>query len=517
MNQAISLAEIRREERHQLRKILAGGMFCSLLIHTVVVIVGNYLPTPAANSIDAVEVTMIDASELPPESLPPSPTASPAVVKPTPITQPVRPSPLPVAKKTLTGAKPVPIAPPNKPLKPLKLANPRAQPSARLNTKAAVVTQPRLTDLQPNQKKTTAKKPNGNKPIAKNNKSQRSPVPLSPPDGLLRPIDSSDSSAFPPETNTKTANNPLIPPTAPPLATNSTPSWLSRSVSQSSLPERKSPTPTSPQAPNQISPKRSAAKVTAPSQQPKQDLATILTPDERDRLVPSSSSPVPSRTNQQQPATIKRRNPASNGGFDRLANNSPVPRNPLKDPVAGNGSSGSVSLPNSDRSTGQKFTQPNNGGVARGQSSAGNNNQINQNDSKVGTNSAGNVGNNEADRNGSNSAARANSAGNNRTDQGGSSRSATAQNAVSGLQCAPGANCEAPYPEAANGVQGTTRLQVVLNSDGRVSHTQVAKSSGSDLLDRAAVTATQEMRFVLPPGKDRKFTVDINFTSDASF
>jgi TonB family protein len=47
------------------------------------------------------------------------------------------------------------------------------------------------------------------------------------------------------------------------------------------------------------------------------------------------------------------------------------------------------------------------------------------------------------------------------------------------------------YPEAARrrGVQGTVGLRLVMESDGRIAEALVSQTSGSSILDRAAVNA----------------------------
>jgi TonB family protein len=87
INNALSVAEIRAQELRQLPKMLVSGLGISLLIHLLVAIVFNYLPTPIPES--AVEVTIIDASELPSEPRPTVPLPSPSVIKTTPVATPI--------------------------------------------------------------------------------------------------------------------------------------------------------------------------------------------------------------------------------------------------------------------------------------------------------------------------------------------------------------------------------------------------------------------------------------------
>lgn len=66
------------------------------------------------------------------------------------------------------------------------------------------------------------------------------------------------------------------------------------------------------------------------------------------------------------------------------------------------------------------------------------------------------------------------------------------------------ARVEPTYPSAArkNEVEGTTRVRLLVSADGSVESVGISKSSGSDLLDSAAVDAAGQWEFT--PAKDER-------------
>jgi TonB family protein len=81
-------------------------------------------------------------------------------------------------------------------------------------------------------------------------------------------------------------------------------------------------------------------------------------------------------------------------------------------------------------------------------------------------------------------------------------------------------NCEAFYPSVAaqQGLTGTTALRFTITAEGRVRDTQIAKSSGSDILDDAGKTCAGHWRY--QPASDGKkhiesrWYVEIPWTPD---
>ena len=58
-------------------------------------------------------------------------------------------------------------------------------------------------------------------------------------------------------------------------------------------------------------------------------------------------------------------------------------------------------------------------------------------------------------------------------------------------------NTSPPYPPKARrmGYEGIVMLKVLINESGRVNNLEVLKSSGYDILDRAALSTVKEWRF----------------------
>jgi len=61
-----------------------------------------------------------------------------------------------------------------------------------------------------------------------------------------------------------------------------------------------------------------------------------------------------------------------------------------------------------------------------------------------------------------------------------------------------------PYPSEArkNGIQGTVRVKVLIDTNGRVANASISSGSGSSLLDQAALQTVYKWRF--SPAKDAK-------------
>jgi periplasmic protein TonB len=70
------------------------------------------------------------------------------------------------------------------------------------------------------------------------------------------------------------------------------------------------------------------------------------------------------------------------------------------------------------------------------------------------------------------------------------------------------------YPEAARrrGVQGTVGLRIIMNTDGRITEAQVSQTSGSSILDKAAVAAALATPGPLKgPGRRLELTIRVSF------
>lgn len=74
------------------------------------------------------------------------------------------------------------------------------------------------------------------------------------------------------------------------------------------------------------------------------------------------------------------------------------------------------------------------------------------------------------------------------------------------------------YPKEAikKNMQGRTILQFIINKDGSVSDIEVARSSGSELLDNEAIRVVKSMP-KWTPGEDKSKKVDTMFTMPFMF
>jgi hypothetical protein len=97
------LVSARDREQQKFRKILAGAVGGSLLLHLIAAVIFNSLPKPALDNV--VEVTVVDSSELPPEfqsSPSPTPSVKISLTATPPPRSKVTPSPTPSVKITPT-------------------------------------------------------------------------------------------------------------------------------------------------------------------------------------------------------------------------------------------------------------------------------------------------------------------------------------------------------------------------------------------------------------------------------
>ena len=78
---------------------------------------------------------------------------------------------------------------------------------------------------------------------------------------------------------------------------------------------------------------------------------------------------------------------------------------------------------------------------------------------------------------------------------------------------------KAPYPEAARqaGIEGTVILKIQILENGRSGQVSVYKSSGSDLLDQAAVAAVTNWRFIPAKVRDTGQTIACSTTLPVVF
>ncbi|NER27479.1 MAG: TonB family protein [Symploca sp. SIO1C4] len=84
-----------------------------------------------------------------------------------------------------------------------------------------------------------------------------------------------------------------------------------------------------------------------------------------------------------------------------------------------------------------------------------------------------------------------------------------------GLLCVR--RCNPKYPSSLNGEEGTTIVRVVVDQNGNVVETEVARNSGNSQVDQEALTAAKKMRFSAPAGGGLvAVRVNINFTVEGS-
>jgi TonB family protein len=468
INNAMSGAEIRIQELRQLPKMLVGGLGVSLLIHLLGAIAFNYLPSPIPES--AVEVTIIDAKELPPEPSPTVPiTTAPKVLSPSVL-------------KTIPVATPIPATSATKPVTPTTnttVINPagRASP-VKIPAKIA------KRSIEQPQK------------IQRSNPRQRSSKNLAKP------------SIWQPSTNDNMAAAPLIPATSPTI--------VPKPTAQPIIP-----------APEQAVTQKPSQRSSKPIPRPQ----TIFN-DLDNQNVSRSATPQPSNIPSPQ-ISPKQKQIDNLDQFDQdtlgvLSTPTADPPGPVNNrPVAPKSSPGSKIAPAIASSSNPSSSSSFKGRSSNFLGSANNNIGITpgkeqgygtsaQTDGKVGSGSSIGQGNNSG---------RGKSiAGGEGTGQstinggnGGTAKNVNSSSASVGitLRCAPNADCKPPYPEEANGERGVTVLEIVLADDGSVSNTKISKSSGNNLFDRAALDAAPAMRFVVPSGRQRKFRVAIKFTPDA--
>ncbi|MBN2875329.1 MAG: energy transducer TonB [Spirochaetales bacterium] len=74
------------------------------------------------------------------------------------------------------------------------------------------------------------------------------------------------------------------------------------------------------------------------------------------------------------------------------------------------------------------------------------------------------------------------------------------------------------YPKAAlrRGTTGTTSLEVAISADGIVESVQLRSSSGSAILDRAAIDAARLAGVRLAPGRRLVFTIRAVFAAQTA-
>ncbi len=455
-NNTISGAEIRTQELRQLSKMLVGGLGVSLLMHLLAAIAFNYLPTPIPES--AVEVTIIDASELPPEPRPTVPLPSPSVIKTTPVATPIP-----------TKLKIKPFTPLNK----TTVVNPagRASP-VKIPTKIA-----KRSIEQPPKIQRSSPKQQASKNIVK-------------PSIWQLPTNSSN--------NENIAAAPLIPSTPPTIKSKPAEQAVSQKPSQRSSKPIPRPQPIFNDIDNQnVSRSATPQPSTIPSPQisPSQKQIDNLDQFDQDTLgvlsTPSEDPPGP-------------------------VNDRPVaPKSSTGSKIAPSIASSS-SPSNSFNLKGRSSTSP-----GRGQNTPSITPGKEQG-FEISAQTDGKVGSGSSIGQGNNSGRGKSMAGGERTGQStiNGGNGGTAKNGNSSapagitLRCAPNADCKPPYPEEANGEKGITVLEIVLADDGSVSNTKISKSSGNNLFDQAALDAAPMMRFVLPSGRQRKFRVAIKFTPD---
>jgi TonB family protein len=465
INNALSVAEIRAQELRQLPKMLVSGLGISLLIHLLVAIAFNYLPTPIPEN--AVEVTIIDASELPSEPRPTVPLPSPSVIKTTPV------------------ATPIPTKPKIKPFTPLNkttVVNPAGRSSpVKIPIKIA--------------KKSIEQPP----------QIQRSTPRQQSSKNIIKP------SIWQPPTNDNMAVAPLIPSTPPTIKSKPRAQPTSPQPQQAVIqkPSQRSINPIPPQQfsfndlDNQPVPRSATPQpsITPSSQvissqnqidnldQFDQDPVGILSTPSEDPPVWVNDRPVAPKFSTGSKITPSIATNPSSHNSSRMKSRSGTALGSTKNTVDVQPSKDQgfrVPTQTSGKiSSGSSIGQNNNSG--RGEPSAIADGQ------KTGQ-AAINGGNGDAAKNDNSSAP-----------------------AGITLRCAPNSDCKPPYPEEADGAKGVTVLEILLADDGSVNNAKISKSSGNNLFDRAAVDAAPMMRFVVPSGRQRKFRVAIKFTPETDY
>jgi TonB family protein len=460
INNAMSGAEIRIQELRQLPKMLVGGLGVSLLIHLLGAIAFNYLPSPIPES--AVEVTIIDAKELPPEPSPTVPITTAAKV--------LSPSVL----KTIPVATPIPATSATKPVTPTTnttVINPAGQASpVKIPTKIA--------------KRSIEQPP----------KIQRSSPKRQASKNIVKP------SIWQLPTNENIATAPLIPSTSPTIKSKPVEQAVAQKPSQRSskpiprpqtifndLDNQNVSRSATPQPSNIPSPQISPSQKQIDNlDQFDQDTLGVLSTPTTDPPGPVNDRPVAPKSSPGSkiaPAIASSSSPSSSSSFKGRSSTS-----------LGSANNNIGITPGKEQGSG---TSAQTSGKVGSGSSIGQGNNYGR-----GKSMAGGEGTGQSTINGGN---------------GGTAKNVNSSSASVGitLRCAPNADCKPPYPEEANGEKGVTVLEIVLADDGSVSNTKISKSSGNNLFDRAALDAAPTMHFVVPSGRQRKFRVAIKFTPDA--
>lgn len=465
MNNAMSVAEIRTQERHQLPKILAGGIGFSLLIHLLAAIAFNHLPMPIPEEV--VEVTMIDASELPLETRPePRPTVSintnPKVPSPAvPLTPSITP-PLPAPPVIKSAIEPIPRQAPTPLINPVLVSPTKIAKKSIARTKK-IQRSPRSQVSATNRVSPSI----GQSPINEDMISTPFMSPTTPP------IDAKPLSV--PKKPGKILDKPIAPGSIAPVSLNQT---STSEQSNSSSPPFTAPI-SRPQS--QINP--SPQSIDPLDQQDDLDLSWT---DSANNSPPVKSKPVRPSSSPGQAIKV----PSIAG--DASLHNSSHRKNKSIRPLGQSPNTGGVTSNNQNSSPLASRTP------SKGSSTKGSNSNPSSSASNV-------VGSGQGSRQ---------AATNGRDGEVAKSGNNLAATGMT-LRCAPDSNCKPPYPEEAQGAKGVTVLEILLADDGSVSSAQVADSSGNNLFDKTAVETAPNMRFVLPPGRQRKFRVAIKFMPEA--
>jgi TonB family protein len=452
----------------QFRKILPIGLCCSALVHTAAFATVNYLAQP---DLDDLEITAIERVELDPE---PTPTPTPAV-KPiaTPKPQPVK----------ITKSAPVPKPQPVKIAKPKPIPTPSIAPVVKI-TKSAVAVKPLADFTEPPVKKA----------IAPTFKPAPAPKPVTPP-------------AFP--------DRLFEQPTPQPPAAKATVKSPQKIV-RKSAPKQ---TPLVTQPLEQPAPIKDDLPSTPPGNTPKvakstedrsptttnqTNLATAKSPQIFDNPAPAASNPAPEED-------FGSGVPGNNKPI--ASNNNPAPASSNNQTGLANNSSQGKRSVNFDAASGSNTSNPSDdiGSVA-----PGNNKRIAispSNSSPSNANSTGlggkNPGNGAISKN-FGSSGTGDGSGTSGDNIGGTPGNiATGSNRQLSIQCLR--NCEIRYPETIQDNEtGKDKIlvRVSIDTTGKVTNAEIARSSGNQNLDRAALDGIKQMQLT-PMGKPLTFKVKV--------
>ncbi|NET07712.1 MAG: TonB family protein [Symploca sp. SIO2B6] len=467
--------EQRELEQEALKKFLAISLVGSAVLHVALAFSINWLAKEPEFVNEPIEIILVEEPEPPPAQPKEEKLESPPIPEPPPVKPPqiqelietkIAEAPQALPPTPVTPQKPVAPKPPPVVSKPIETSR---QPQPKIKT-------PNQPDFTPNEtapiSPPKAIAANQSAPPRPNHNSQ----PLSTPPDVERKLSQSLNSS----TNSPVTPSPDISPTAPEeVAVNqsapprpnhnsqplSTPSDVERKLSQSLNSSTNSPvtqsTDISPTAPGEVAVNQSAPP------RPNHNSQPLSTPSDVERKLSQSLN---SSTN----SSVTQSTDASPTAPGEVAVNRSVPTKPAM-------ASSSLAPSSADSRQFSDFSGSDSSSVSPGGS-----------EEQGSPTSPGEV-----------------------VAAGSAPAKPEIREGGGGLLCVR--RCNPKYPSSLNGEEGTTIVRVVVDQNGNVVETEVARNSGNSQVDQEALTAAKKMRFSAPAGGGLvAVRVNINFTVEGS-